>query len=356
MSRLKRVRRRSLAIERVWSTQLDEAVVGLGFVQGSRVAAISAAGTVWTVDGAAGTARRLGNHEDGGLALAVQPGGATVATGGQDGTLRLWDAISERLLTTIDVGSTWVERIAWRPGGARLAATMGKRVGVWDQAGSVVGLSSDHASTVADIAWQPDGRRIATASYGGAAYLTPQGSGPTDHVVLKGSSLLLAWQPQGRYLAMGNQDETVMFILIEDQETLQMWGFPAKVRALAWSDDGRWLATAAGSGVVLWDASGSGPRGRTPTVLEGHMGFVNSLAWQPKGMLVASGGDDAQVCLFAPSRQVARRVPGGDGPPTIDAEDAIPLAAEATTLAWSAGGGLLVVGDRSGTVGTYRMA
>jgi WD40 repeat protein len=356
MSRLKRRRHRSLAIEKAWSTQLDEAVVGLGFVQGSRVAAITAAGTVWAVDGAAGIARRLGQHDNGGLTLTVQPAGAMIATGGQDGVIRLWDAVAGRSVATISTGAAWVERIAWRPDGTRFAAAVGKRVGVWDRGAEVVGFSSDHASTVADIVWQPDGGRIATAAYGGAAFLTVEGSGPTDHVALKGSSLLLAWQPQGRYLAMGNQDATVMFILIEEQETLQMWGFPARVRAMTWSDDGRWLATAAGSGVVLWDASGRGPKGRTPTLLEGHMKFVTTLAWQPKGPLVASGGDDAQICLFAPSRQVARRVPGDEGPPAIDAEDSIPLGAEATALAWSAGGGLLVAGDRSGTVSTFRMA
>lgn len=33
-----------------------------------------------------------------------------------------------------------------------------------------VGMSDEHASTLADIAWQPDGARIATAAYGGVAY------------------------------------------------------------------------------------------------------------------------------------------------------------------------------------------
>lgn len=356
MSRLKRPRRQSLAIEQVWSAQLDEAVVGLGFVQGSRVAALTAAGSVWAVDGAVGSARRLGQHDSGGLALAVQPSGAIVVTGGQDCTLRMWDAIAEQSFATIAAGSDWVERIAWRPDGTRFAAAVGKRVSVWDAAGRDVGLSADHASTVADLAWQPDGRRIATAAYGGAAYLTEDGSGPTDHVVLKGSSLLLAWQKQGKYLAMGNQDATVMFILIEEQDTLQMWGFPTRVRGMSWSDDGRWLATAAGSGVVLWDTSGRGPKGRTPTVLDGHTDFVTTVAWQPRGSLLASGGDDARICLFAPTGQVARRVADSDGPPTIDAEDSISLAAEATALAWSAGGGLLVVGDRSGMISTFRTA
>ena len=87
----------------------------------------------------------------------------------------------------------------------------------------------------ADLAWKPDGTQIATAAYGGAAYLAADAAGPHNAAILKGSSLVLAWQPQGRYLAVGNQDETVLFVTAETGETLQMWGFPSKVLAMAWS-------------------------------------------------------------------------------------------------------------------------
>lgn len=101
-------------------------------------------------------------------------------------------------------------------------------MGVWAADGSRLGISDDHASTVADIAWSPDGSRIATAASGGAAFLSSKGAGPSDHVVLKGSSLLLAWQSQGRYLAVGNREAT----------------------ALAWTTAGSLLAAGDRSGTV----------------------------------------------------------------------------------------------------------
>jgi WD40 repeat protein len=355
MSGLKRRLRGSVSVQRVSTTRLDEAIVALDFVQGNRLAAITAAGTVWIADGSTTEPRRLGGHAQGGLTLAVQPGGTLVATGGQDGALCLWEAAADRMFANIGTGREWVDRVAWRPDGSRVAAAVGRRVGVWSFLAEPLGMSDQHASTVADLAWQPDGGRIATVAYGGAAYLTAAGVGPGDHVVLKGSSLVLGWQPQGRYLAVGNQDATVMFIEVETADTLQMWGFPAKVRAMSWSDDGRWLATAAGSGIVLWDTAGRGPKGRTPTVLDGHFGFVTAVAWQPQGALVASGGTDGKVCLFAPTRHSPRASGRTDAPPTIEPEDSIPLQDEATALAWTAGGGLLAVGDRSGTAAIYRI-
>lgn len=233
MSGVKRRVRGSLSVQKVAALRLDEAVVAVQFVQGSRLAAITAAGSVWLGEGTVADWRWIGEHAGGGLALAVQPGGSLVASGGQDGTVRLWRSADGTLGAAIETGAAWVERLAWRPDGGRIATTVGRRVSVWTAAGEPVGTSDEHASTVADIAWQPDGARIATAAYGGVAYLTPTAGGPTDHVPLKGSSLVLGWQPQAKYLACGNQDATVLFVLVEAGDTLQMWGFPAKVLALA---------------------------------------------------------------------------------------------------------------------------
>jgi WD40 repeat protein len=355
MSGVKRRLRGSLTVQKVGVVRLDEAVVALEFVQGSIYAALTAAGSVWLADATAGEARRLGGHDHGGLTLAAQPGGMLVATGGQDGTIRLWDSADGRQVAASEADTPWVERIAWRPDGSRFAATLGRRAGVWDSAGHQLGTSDEHASTVADIAWSPDGRRIATAAYGGVAFLSPEAAGPSNQVVLKGSSLLLAWQPQANYLAVGNQDATVLFVLVASLDTLQMWGFPTKVMSLGWNDDGRTLATAAGSGVILWDASGPGPKGRTPTILDGHFGSVTTLAWQPRGPILASGGGDSQVCLFVPGKHAARRQRSDGDPPTLEPDDSIPLDAEARALAWTTAGSLLAVGDRSGTVSVHRV-
>lgn len=358
MSGLKRRLRGTLTVQKTFSAVLDESVVGLAWLQGSRLAALTAAGSVWLTDGTAESLRRLGGHAEGGLAIASQPTGPLLATGGQDGMIRLWDSKSGMQTAVIEAGAAWIERLAWRPDGSGVAATLGRRVGVWDAAGLLVGRSDEHASTAADIAWQPDGSRIAVAAYGGVTYLAPDGKGPIERVECKGSSLLLAWQPQARYLAVGNQDATVLFVMVESRDTLQMWGFPAKVRSLAWSSDGRWLATGAGSGTVIWDASGAGPKGRTPFTLGGHDGFVTSVAWQPAGTVLASGGSDGQVCFFQPGRHAGRGRPVDEGHPfddVVDAEDSISLAGEITALAWTSKGGLLAAADRHGTIAVLRV-
>ena len=359
MSGLKRRLRGSLTVQKIFTATLDESVVGLSWVQGGRLAALTAAGSVWLADGTAESLRRIGGHAEGGLAIASEPTGLLLATGGQDGMIRLWDSKAGVQTAAIETGAVWIERLAWRPDGSGVAATLGRRVGVWNAMGLLVGRSDEQASTAADIAWHPDGSRLAVAVYGGVTYLAPDGTGPIERVECKGSSLLLAWQPQARYLAVGNQDATVLFVVVESGDTLQMWGFPTKVRSLAWSSDGRWLATGAGSGTMIWDASGAGPKGRTPLTLGGHDGFVTSVAWQPAGTVLASGGSDGQVCLFQPRRRVGRRGRSEDNDQPldglIDAEDSVFLAGEITALAWTSRGGLLAAADRRGTVAVLRI-
>jgi formylglycine-generating enzyme required for sulfatase activity len=71
--------------------------------------------------------------------------------------------------------------------------------------------------------------------------------------------------------------------------------YPAKSRALAWSPDGRLLASAHHDGTIqLW----RGDSGASVRSLAGHSGYVEAVAWSPDGQTIASGGDDATIRLW----------------------------------------------------------
>ena len=67
------------------------------------------------------------------------------------------------------------------------------------------------------------------------------------------------------------------------------------INGIAWSPDGRTLASPSADGTIrLWDAA----TGKLRRTLEGHEGGVNSVAWSPDGKTLASASDDKSIRLW----------------------------------------------------------
>src|SRR5690606_11396820 len=106
--------------------QLDDYVIDLAWSpSGTLVAAASAAGPVSIFSAADGPRlHELPGHADGTNCLAWQPTAAVetaspdaaiLATGGQDGAVKFWDASAGQHTATAKLGTGWVEHLGWRP-------------------------------------------------------------------------------------------------------------------------------------------------------------------------------------------------------------------------------------------------
>jgi WD40 repeat protein len=221
-----------------------------------------------------------------------------------------------------------------------LATAAGRNVRLWDADGELVRAYPDLSHTVASIRWRPKSRDLAVAGYGGVAVHDPDSDAAKARFDHQGSVLTVEWSPDGKILAAGNQDATVTYWVLRSGEPLQMAGYPAKVRELAWGGDGRWLATGGGEQVTVWDCSGKGPEGRKPITLEGHDALLSALTYQAAGSVLASGDLDGRVILWQPelvTRAVSEeRIDGG-----------------VAQLGWSPNDALLALGGESGFVAVY---
>jgi len=119
-----------------------------------------------------------------------------------------------------------------------------------------------------------------------------------------------------------------------------MWGYPTKVRELSWDCSSRFLATGGGKDIIVWDCSGRGPENTRPIVLEAHTTYLSTLAFQNRGMLLASGGEDGKVIVWRP---------GASKKPAASSR----LGDAVSALAWSSDDRRVAVGTAGGLVEVF---
>jgi len=288
------------AIDTIWQANLMGHVISLQATR-EAVAAATADGPIVVLD--ANTGRRIAQlpgHRNGSSQIAWR-NAETLASGGCDGLVRIWNPQLGTEVLTLEAGADWVERVAWSPSGEFLACAAGRHLKIWDFRNPSHSSQSfpTQQSTIADIAWMPGHENIlASCGYNGLAFWSPTNPEPTRKFDWKGSMLALAWSPDGKYIATGNQDSTIQFWNIKSAKELHMSGYRAKIRELSWDCTSRFLATGGSATAVVWDCSGKGPAGSTPRLLDFHSTLLTQLAFQHNGSLLASGCNEGLLALW----------------------------------------------------------
>jgi len=157
---------------------------------------------------------------------------------------------------------------------------------------STGGFTLQHAAPVAAIALSPDDRWLAAANAGEVKLWDMQGLAKTPKT-LSGHDKVnkLAFSPDGRMLATVGNDTTLrlwdMAAADPAASVRVLTGHSAPIVDVAFAPDGRRLATAsADSTVGLWDPTAPDPAA-TKSVLA-HDAPVNSLAFSPDGHWLAT--------------------------------------------------------------------
>jgi WD40 repeat protein len=227
-------------------------------------------------------------------AVAVRDRPLIVATGHDDGVVRLWDAGSRRLLRELGGHDRPVGVLAFSPDGKRLASAGEDRIiCVWEvDTGRHLGTLNRHTDRIDGLAWHPEGRLLVSA----------------------------AWDRTARVWDTTTFEPLILLNTHADQVT-----------ALDFSPDGLVLACADSAHTIhLWDA----PAGKELNVLKEHEGEINCLAFSPDGQLLASAGADRVIRLWDP--RAGRLLSGRDRPvlPHVD----LAVSPDGARLASTCGG------------------
>lgn len=255
-------------------------------------------GTVRLWDVASGEARVLEGHDGYVNGVAFSPDGSQVASASDDYTVRLWDVASGELLTIFPTESDDLSSVAFSPDGTKVAAGS-YNLWIWDTTANdilaSVSLDGDYAL---DVAFSPDGATVATGNENGtiqlwdvaSGTLTQTFEGHTDYV------RAVAWSPDGTQIASASDDYSVRtWDVATGEELLLLAGHTDYVRAVAWSPDGTKLASGSDDqSVWVWDAVTGEPQ----AVLRGHSDWLESVAFSPDSTMIASASDDGLILLW----------------------------------------------------------
>jgi WD40 repeat protein len=189
--------------------------------------------------------------------MALSPNGEIVASGWDDGKVRLWDVETRKVI------ATW----------------------------------TGHTDVVCTLCWSADGERVASGSWDGTARIWDVKSGKNILTIKTGHAYMWAvtYSPDSSKLAMGGENENAVEIWdAKTGELLNTLKHDYWVQSLAWTSDGKKLISGSYPIIRIFDTTTWQQIG----VLEGHTNVVNGISLSSNNRFLASASRDGMARLW----------------------------------------------------------
>jgi WD40 repeat protein len=259
---------------------------------------------LWRLCHGARLTRHLGTRNPVIESVAFSPDGTCLAALGRAGTLKAWETSSGVVRFTVQDEDTWGECVAFSPDGSSVAAAVGRSVRLRDaRTGRLLRSLPGHDGRVRGLAYSPDGRWLASCGDDRTVRVWDPRDG-TGVATLRhtADAAGVAFFPDGRSVASVSALGTVRVWELPSAREVRSFAVPfAGPARPGFSPDGSRLAFAVrgaagdGSGdVLVYDALA----GRRLFRCSGHGAAVRSVAFSPDGRFLASAAQDNTVRLW----------------------------------------------------------
>lgn len=220
--------------------------------------------------------------------------GKTIAVGGTDGTIRLFEASSGAAIRTFGKPGSQVTAVAFSQDGQTLAGGYDNgSVALWNTAsGALIAALKGHTGMVVSATFSPDGKTLATGSDDKTVKLWDTATGRVLNTLnVRVSDIrAIAFSADGKTIATG-----------ADNETVDSWDVAtgaALPTALIGPNAGLSpLSELVISGGLAYSSQQIAGPGALPGLAAGS--HIDSLAFRPDGKMIASGDAVGNVILWA---------------------------------------------------------
>jgi WD40 repeat protein len=211
--------------------------------------------------------RVLRGHTGTVFSAVFSPDGTRLATGGRDGTARIWSLAEPGAAPVVLPGhEVWAYGLAFSPDG-RWLATASKHgvIRLWSVQGGPARILGDHIGKairrVHSLTFSPDGRFVISADKGGKVRRWSIDDGSMRSLPRHLASANVTLTARGQVVTYGAG--TIRLFSSQGARMLRRWSISEGVRGVATSPDGRWVAVGTQVGDVwLLDLDANEPTRR----------------------------------------------------------------------------------------------